>query len=506
MTNNGTTTMSYSNEKETKERFLQALAAIGDGVFSADQGIAYHKDPKNKISLPEGMTAAKGAATLADVAQALTQTEVFTKTFKYRPLDGAYALTQVMAKFFGTTGRGVPIQTMFGSIPPQQREIEISPGVSVQVPWGHIAFEHFDGTLMLGAIQHEELGLLFQVSLECPKIHGKSVSGFWKLIEEQLERHSIYKGQSFRERKSGQDDGIAFLNLAPNRTIVYNDDVYAKLENTVWGVIENAELFRQDHRKLNRRVLLFGPYGTGKSECGVLTADLANRHGWTFIQFHSGKGTLDDLEATLNTAKLYQPAVVFIEDVDIYAANQDEKFQARLSNLIDGVGSKGDKVMLVMTSNRAATFSKAMLRAGRIDAMIEVGPLNRDATEKMIRLVIGDARLSPEIDFNAIHEAMEGYEPAFVRLTFDQAAEAAIIRNKSLVYQLDTPDFVNAANLLRPQHDLHTNRAEKDRTVTLDTLMTDLITDAVTKRIEGKLDIDTDDWTAVTDFSEKAVV
>lgn len=486
----------YDNDKKQRDELLRRLAEFSDSTYSADQGVAYHTDPKNKISLPDGMTPEKGSAVLSDVAKALAQEEVFSRTFKFRPWDGAYALTQVMFKYFGTSGRGKPIQTMFGPIPPQQIEIEIGPNETTQVPWGHVAFEHFEGTLMLGATNDGEYGQLFTLSLECPKRYAASVAGFFNLIQRELETNSIYKGKSIRmaiDGRTGQRQE-KFLNLAPNPTIVYTEEVNDGLVNTVWGVIECADLFKQDHRRVNKRTLLHGPYGTGKSEAGVKTAMVANEQDWTFIQFHSGKGTLEDLEATMATARLYQPSVLFIEDIDVYAGKEGEEYQTRLSNLFDGVGSKGDEVMLVMTSNRAASFSKGMLRAGRVDRMIEVGPLDRAATEELILRVIGKDRLGEpvnstevltaeqveeilerEVDYAKVHEALDGFEPAFVRQTFDQAAEAAIIRTKSLDYVLTTRDFVNAANLLRPQHDMHSNREERGKSVTFDSLFVRLV-------------------------------
>ena len=494
--------LSYGTDKKNREELLRRLSEFSDSTFSADQGVAYHNDPPNKISLPEGMTPEKGSAVLSDVAKALAQEEVFSRTFKFRPWDGAHALTQVMAKHFGTTGRGKPIQTMFGSIPPQQIEIEVGPDQTVQVPWGHINFEQFEGTLMLGGQHDSEFGTLFQLSLECPKRYAAAVTGFFNLIQMELESNSIYKGKSIRmaiDSRTGQRQE-KFLKLTQNPTIVYTDEVNQGLTNTVWGVIENADLFKQDHRRVNKRTLLHGPYGTGKSEAGVKTAEVANKEGWTFIQFHSGKGTLEDLEATMATARLYQPSVVFIEDIDVYAGKEGEEYQTRLSNLFDGVGSKGDEVMLVMTSNRAASFSKGMLRAGRVDRMIEVGPLDRAATEELILRVVGKDRLGEpvngtevltaeqaekvqetEVDYAQVHEAMEGFEPAFVRQTFDQAAEAAIIRTKSLDYVLTTSDFVDAANLLRPQHDMHTNTAEQGKQVTFDSILERLVSSQLAK-------------------------
>lgn len=126
----------FKTDKDFQKEFLGWLAEISGSAYSADDGVAYHTDPPTKISLPEGMKAATAAQQLADVAQAQAQTEIFSKTFKYRPNDGAYAVVQVLRQFFGTTGRGVTIQTMFGSIPPRQITIEVdSDGTTVQVPW-----------------------------------------------------------------------------------------------------------------------------------------------------------------------------------------------------------------------------------------------------------------------------------------------------------------------------------------------------------------------------------
>lgn len=481
------------NSKEFRMHLLETLAEINGDTFSADQGVAYHKDPPNKISLPEGMTPAQGSKALSDVAIALDQKESFSRVFKYRPWDGAYALVQVLSKFFGTTGRGVPTRTMFGSQPPRQVEVEIDLDDTVQVPWGNIEFSPFEGVLSLGTSHDSEYGMLFELTVTCPKRYGASVAGFFKAIQHQLETESIYKGKSVRTSKSSDGiDEIRFIRTEEDPTIVYNEEVMGALENTVWGVIRNAELLKADGRKTNNRVLVHGPYGTGKSECGKITGNVANTHGWTFLKFESSKGTLDDLDRTLATARLYSPAVVMIEDIDTYASNPDPNYQSRLSNMFDGLGSKGDQVMILMTSNHAAEFSKGMLRAGRIDRMIEIGALDREATEEMIRRVIGQKRLEDEIDFNQVWEALADFEPAFVRQTFDQAATAALIRTGKRDFKLGTTDFVNAANILRPQHDMHRDKSDKRSEFSVENWLENVVVSAHTKHLTSVVDLDGD--------------
>lgn len=483
-----------SNVKDEQEFTSQdirnLLAASAEGQPQVDEAVARHETPANKISLPVSMSTAKGAKVLTEAAAAEAEYEDFNKSFKFRPWDGAAALVRVMRKFFGTSGRGKAIQTMFGTIPPQNIEIEVAYGETVTVPWGQIDFAHLEGTLELGQTYDPEYGALFQVTINCPKRFAAEVHGFFTLLENELKEGSIYKGKAIRGT-----DNPRFLAPGVDESIVYNDEVYAALDQAVWGPIRHTELLRSQRVKVDPKVLLHGPYGTGKSEAGRMTAEVAVRHGWTFISYNSGDGTQDDLKKTIQTARLLSPAIVFVEDVDIYAEDQGSHAQSRLLEMFDGISSKGHEVMIVMTSNKVDNLSKGMLRAGRINKMIEIGALNKEATEKLIRIV-NKGQLAEDLDFEAIHAATEGYEPAFIRQTFDDARQSALIRHsdeliaigeytpeRATQFKLETRDFVTAANIMRPQHDKHASANDKNKKVTLEQLVSETVIEALATRV-----------------------
>lgn len=489
-----------ASSKKEMDKVREILANHVGVTFNVDQGVARHDDPPNKISLPGDMSTMQGQKILAELAIAEQQTEQYNHQFRYRPEDGAYAVTQVMQKYFGTSGRGRAQESFFGVTPPQQISISIGPDEKVNVPWGEIEFAPIEGSIMLGAYRDPEYGILFAIQATCPKRYIPLARGFCEMVEAELQDHSIYKGKAIYLAPGGAmgGDEIRYLHLGPlNDTIVYNEDVLDMLNTEVWLPLESRELLLSDGKKFNTRTLLHGPYGTGKSEAGVRTAHVATSNDVTFFNFHSGKSSLDDLERTMNVARLYQPSVVFIEDVDVYAAVEDKNFQTRLGNLFDGVNSKGDQVMIVMTSNHATSFSKQMLRAGRVDATIEVTALDKEATERLIRAVIGAERLADDLDFGKIWAAVEGFEPAFVRQTFDKAARAALLRGGSRDYVLTTNDFVVAANLMRPQHDLHRNKEEAQRVLTFDSVMERLIAETLSK---GEIELNGGDYSGSITF------
>src|SRR5207249_8115536 len=116
--------------------------------------------------------------------------------------------------------------------------------------------------------------------------------------------HSIYRGKALVGHEEPQ-----FLDMDefdPEK-VVYSQEVLTQLESSVWGVLRWTDAFRRDKITRKRAILLHGPYGTGKTLAGQLTAKIATDNGWTFIAARPGQ---DDLTEALQTARLYEPAVV----------------------------------------------------------------------------------------------------------------------------------------------------------------------------------------------------
>ena len=452
------------SEKEIKARTRETLALLrrlGGGAITQESGIAYH-DGK-QILIPEGMSY-KQAAKLVN-AQAISMEEVhaFSKVFRYRPYDGAYALQETLKDIFGLSGTGKAIHSFFGSQPPQYVNVEIGVDQEIKVPWGHIEFPPFENaTFILGVEMDPTYGMLFKVTCQAAKKFEPEIEGLWIAVADKLKTHSIYKGKAIMGVGRVSREGVempSFMDAyaIDPRTVAFKQDVFDRLTASVWGPIRTADLQRSQLLKLNRKTLLYGPYGTGKSLAGGLTARVAVDHGWTFIQTKTGE---EELDKVLKTAELYAPAVVFIEDIDTLIENDPTEL-ARLLEMFDGVSSKNKEVMVLMTSNHAEALPKGLTRVGRIDASIEIGDLDRAGIERLISATFRPEVLDDEIDFDAICEAMEGYEPAFIMGTFNLTKSNAVIRTRSEVYSLTTKDFVLAAETLRNQHDTHVNAADR---------------------------------------------
>jgi ATP-dependent 26S proteasome regulatory subunit len=171
----------------------------------------------------------------------------------------------------------------------------------------------------------------------------------------------------------------------------------------------------------------------------------------------------------LRTARLNQPAVVFVEDIDNESSTGEQDEVTKLLEAFDGITAKGGELMVVMTTNHISRIHRGMLRPGRLDAVVEIAGLDRDGIEKLVRVVVGDNRLAADTDFDQVAEAMDGFYPAFVRESITRAVTFAIDRNEgSREYVIGTLDLVGAAHSLRPQLDILHEAGEGTKKPTLE--------------------------------------
>lgn len=427
------------------ESILDTLAELAGKRTGTDQIVK----EGTRYVLPAVTSLAEDAEFIERYIEAQEKTTDFVRLFRYRPWDGAHAFQSALMKTWGTAGIGHTSVSFFGGSRPTMITIDVGANNErIQVPWGQVEFPPLKAMFELGAGMDRDLGLLFQLTVTAPKKFAAQVEGLFMLIEEELRTNSIYKGKAF----TGGDEPM-FLDpySVDRRKVVYSEEVLAQLDANVWSLMRHTAATRTMGLPLKRSVLLAGPYGTGKSLAAMLTAQEAVEAGWTFIQCRPGR---DDLDRTLQTARLYQPAVVFYEDVDTLAMQGNPDQISKLLDMFDGIQAKGTELAMVLTTNHVDKIHKGMLRPGRLDAVIEIGALDHDGFIRLVKATVPTNLLGDDIDFNAIADSMEGFLPAFVKEAIDRSMRYALSRTGGHALSLATDDFVHAAKGLRPQLDL----------------------------------------------------
>lgn len=437
-------------------------------VFPKAEGVQVAA-AEERIGLPEGVTLSKAAKTLIERENALNEEIRTHRNFNARIEDLQVAVKRVMEATWGTTGRGRKIETFFGTILPSQIDVVIGLDergreITEKVPASEFTLAPLEATVQFGTWQHEEFGICGRVSVTAYKKYEKKVTKFLQAVEAYLATDSIYKGKvvEFKARRDGEGYTLSHRNVKINPHIVYNSDVQDELEEVVFDGIEYYERYALAGEKNTFNTLLKGPYGTGKTECAITAAVKATEHGWTTVFFTpSERDSIQDLEAAFNLANLYGPSLLVVEDIDRYFLEaSNPKAASAISNLLDGANSKTGKVSILMTTNHFDKLPEVATRHGRMDAMIEIGYLDREAMEKMFYLILGD-ELEDDVDFDPIYEVVQDTGPSFIRGTFALARKYAIASNKGELYgKLSTQALLRAARRMKNNSDLHKSRQE----------------------------------------------
>jgi len=441
------------------------------GTIITGEEVDFH-DGK-KIVLPRGMTYEKAFAVLQRLKEESETLTEFNRVYLYRPDDGAHATFHCMKKRWGMI-LGKVTQSFFGTFPAEQKTIAIGYGQTMQVPWGRVEIPHLDGLeFYVLEDNHRDYGKVFRLYARGPKKYKEEIEGLFDDVQEFLQANSIYRGKAL----IGADD-LEFLNLDVDMsTIVFSDKVYEELGGMVWSSLRYADRMRAEGLSLKRAVLLHGPYGTGKTSTGILTAKEAVAAGWTFLSAKPGR---DKVERVLQTARLYQPAVVFVEDIDAQSNDGEADNVSRLLDAFDGITAKGGELMIILTTNHLGRIHKGMLRPGRLDGIVEIAALDRNGVERLIKAVVPDGKLSPNVDYDAVYASMDGFLPAFVRETINRAITFSVARLEGKGgYIIDTPDLIHAADSLQPQLKALTEANEGEKRPTLDKALMSAVEDSL---------------------------
>jgi transitional endoplasmic reticulum ATPase len=414
---------------------------------------------------------------LEEYEESQETTYSYSRTYPYRPYDGAAAFDRAVKRVTGGAGIGRPTFSFFGSQPPEQRTITIGLDKTTQVPWGQVEVPMLEATFALGGSRSPDGGVVFVIHVSAPRKHKARVAAFLDVVADELAVRSIYRGQAFT---GGEEPEFLDLSTVDASQVIYSDQVMTEIDANLWTLLRHPDTMRALGVPLKRTVLAEGPPGTGKTLLGQLTGQVAVGNGWTFVLCRPG---IDNLEQTMDLARMYAPSVVWVEDIETTAGGTPE-YLSRLLETFDGVTAKGHEVIVGMTSNHVERIPRKMLRPGRIDSVIHIGELDRASVRKLVEITVPDHLLDPGISWDKVGYAFTEptpYVPAFGREAISRAIRYAMARAGGTVVPITTDDLVNAANGLRAQHALMGEAGEGIRVEsTLDQALADVVRRTVT--------------------------
>lgn len=426
------------------EETTGATAPAGEDMESTesvklkDIGI---KRTGTELVVPDGVSYATAIQAL-QLKQKEEETDIgINHQFEMTVPEGLFALARALKDMCGFVS---PTATpgMFGPTPPQFLGLEIGPGEVEMVPWGRFLLPNITGYLET-SIWGEEAPK-FRL---CGVVKGRDKMFIDKLAQhmrESIKTDSIYRGKAIRcdFPKVGETNSIEaffpkFMKLDDVREehLILNDDAKLLIQTALFTPIERSEKCRQHKIPLKRGILLEGPFGVGKTLSATVTAQKCIKNGWTFIHLNN----VANLAVALEFARQYQPAVIFAEDIDQVVADDDDDRDEEVNNIlnqIDGIESKGTEIITVLTTNNLANITTAMLRPGRLDAVVSVRAPDAKASQQLVRLYAGTL-LAADDDLTSVGNKLAGMIPAVIREVVERSKLGAIRRDSETINAQD---------------------------------------------------------------------
>ncbi|EAM1616344.1 ATP-binding protein [Salmonella enterica] len=393
--------------------------------------IVYHGD---KLLIPEGMSVNDAIDLLERQRDYLEEEVEISRTFDAFPWDGANALSICLQQKFGwAAAEGTP--GFFGKRPPKMITIEIAYGQTKRIPWGRFSLPGVEGFIQTSA-QMKNGRVCFAIVGQVKRKDEKPVEGLFNDIGEYLKVNSIYAGKAIKIRF--RDDAGKLLEMPEPHfldtshisrdMLVYSKDVEDAIQTNLFTPIERLNDCIANGIPVKRGVLLGGPYGTGKTMAATVASRLAEDHGITYLYVpHS-----DELADAIEFAKQYErtACVIFCEDIDRAISGERSVEMDDILNILDGIDTKGSKIITVLTTNHLENINPAMLRPGRLDAIINVNAPDAEAVERLIRLY-GEGTIAQTADLKPTGELLAGTIPAVI---------AEVVKRAKLVQlQLQAP-------------------------------------------------------------------
>ncbi|KAL1752591.1 P-loop containing nucleoside triphosphate hydrolase protein [Schizophyllum commune] len=231
------------------------------------------------------------------------------------------------------------------------------------------------------------------------------------------------------------------------------DAVIERLREAVEWPLKHPDAFRRLGVKPPKGVLLYGPPGCSKT---VLARACACESGVNFVAV-KGPELLNKyvgeseraVREIFRKARAAAPAIIFFDEIDALATSRDADARAHegvltsLLNEMDGVQELLG-VTIIGATNRPEVLDSALMRPGRLDRLLYVGPPDQEGREAVLKIKTKGMQTAPDLNIEEIARLTDGCSGAEIASLCQEAALLTMKRDLNAEY-VPHDAFVQAA-------------------------------------------------------------
>jgi len=178
--------------------------------------------------------------------------------------------------------------------------------------------------------------------------------------------------------------------------LVLPEKIWTTLEKNLFFFLEEEELLKKNKLEWRRGILIWGPPGTGKTLLGKYLCSNLDDVTILWVTPKCVRNS-EDVEKLFDMGRILAPTIIFIEDLDFFAADRDQHglhpILGELLTQLDGISSN-DGVFVVGTTNNQRILDKAIAsRPSRFDVRMEIGLPELQERIRLFTLFLGTRKI-----------------------------------------------------------------------------------------------------------------
>ena len=216
------------------------------------------------------------------------------------------------------------------------------------------------------------------------------------------------------------------------------EEAKQELKEAVEWPLKFGKVFEHMNAKPPKGILLYGPPGTGKTMLAkaVATESEANFiavKGPEFLNKWVGESE-KAVRETFRKARQASPCVIFMDEIDSIApergsgngdSNVTERVISQMLTEMDGLESLNNVVVIAAT-NRPDIMDPSLLRPGRFDKSIYIGPPDKDSRRSIFGIHTKGRPLADDVDLDDLAERTDGCTGADIAAICNEAVMNAV--------------------------------------------------------------------------------
>ena len=217
------------------------------------------------------------------------------------------------------------------------------------------------------------------------------------------------------------------------------EEAKQELKEAVEWPLKFGKVFDHMSAKPPKGILLYGPPGTGKTMLAkaVATESEANFisvKGPEFLNKWVGESE-KAVRETFRKARQASPCVIFMDEIDSIApergtggdSNVTERVISQMLTEMDGLEGLSDVVVIAAT-NRPDIMDPALLRPGRFDKSIFIGPPDKESRKSIFGIHTSKRPMADDVDLEVLAGKTEGCTGADIAAICNEAVMNAVRR------------------------------------------------------------------------------